>query len=82
MKAYTTFGQAHRHTVNETIYDKDCVAEIECSSLEEGRAKAFELFGTKFCFQYSEEHFDFNSMHYFPRGIIKCPPETKPNRDE
>lgn len=72
MKTYVTFGQTHVHSVNGKTFDKDCVAVIESSSPQEGRAKAFELFGPKFCFEYPEEHWDEESqLKYFPRGYIE-----------
>lgn len=79
MSIYITFGQEHRHTVNGEVFDKDCVAEIECGSYEHGRERAFELFGPKFATSYSgaEVH---GVMHHFPRGIIHVPlkaPQTE-----
>jgi len=71
MKTYVTFGQDHVHKVNGKVLDKDCVAVINSGSAEEGRKIAFELFGPKFCFEYPEERFDFDSMSYFPRGLIE-----------
>ena len=70
MKTYVTFGQTHIHRVNGKIFDKDCVAVIETKSAEAGRAKAFELFDRKFCFEYSEKDFQFTWMNFFPRGLI------------
>ena len=71
MKTYITFGQAHIHKINNKIFDKDCIAVIECNTPEEGRKKAFEIFGTKFCFEYPESYFDHSKMNFFPRGYIK-----------
>ena len=72
MKTYVTFGQDHTHRVNGQTLDKDCVAVIEHTKIEEGRAIAFDLFGPKFCFEYLEEHFDFSAMDkYYPRGFIE-----------
>ena len=71
MKTYVTFGQTHIHKIGGKIFDKDCVAVINSAGAEEGRDKAFELFGPKFCFEYPEEHFNHESMHYFPRGLIE-----------
>lgn len=65
---YITFGQSHAHAVNGKTFDKDCVAMIPCSSAAEGRAKAFEIFGGKFCFSYFDETPD---MTYFPRGLME-----------
>ena len=70
MKTYITFGSAHTHRVNGKTLDKDCVAVIESPSHQEGRAKAFELFGPKFCFETPEEYWDEDKMRFFPRGYI------------
>lgn len=69
-KTYVTFGSAHRHEIGEEVFDKDCVAVIECEDEYEGRARAFALFGPKFCFEYHENKFTESSMQYFPRGKI------------
>jgi hypothetical protein len=67
---YVTFGQVHRHEVGKQVFDKDSVASFPASSYEDARKIAFELFGPKFCFLYSEEP----DMQYFPRGVIEiCP---------
>jgi len=71
MKTYITFGQSHYHEVNGKIFDKDCVAVIEHEDPLEGRRRAFELFGPKFCFEYPEAGFDKGMMAYFPRGFIQ-----------
>ena len=69
MKTYITFGQDHRHEVNGKIFDKDCVAEIECTDHEDGRNKAFEAFGPTFAFSYTD--LDQVGMHYYHRGLVK-----------
>ncbi len=69
-KTYITFGQEHAHRVNNETLDKDCVAVIECTDCQNGREKAFEYFGPKFCFSYFDDEFDVKSMKYFPRGFI------------
>ena len=69
MKVYVTFGQVHTHSVNGKTFDKDTVAEIECSSYDDGRDKAFEYFGDKFFTKYSE--MDEEELKYFPKGIVK-----------
>lgn len=73
MKLYVTFGQAHKHKIDKLIFDKDCVAVIKCDSYKEGRDRAFELFGPKFCFTYLEKEFKLEHMTFFPRGFIKTP---------
>lgn len=71
MKTYVTFGFDHVHSVAGKTLDKDCVAVITSSSSNEGRKIAFKLFGPKFCLEYPEDNFDFDSMHYYPRGLIE-----------
>lgn len=71
-KHYVTFGQTHIHHINGVTYDKDCVACFEASSPASGRQKAFDLFGSKFCYDYHGEQFSFEEMlSYFPRGVIE-----------
>jgi len=73
MKIYVTFGQEHAHAnaFSGKTLDKDSVAEIECESVEAGRAKAFELFEDKFFTHYLEDDIRESFMKHFPRGIIK-----------
>lgn len=68
---YITFGQSHIHKIDNKTFDKDCVAVIISDSANEGRKLAFEIFGTKFCFEYPEDKFDHSKMKYFPRGYIE-----------
>lgn len=70
-KTYVTFGQDHAHAVNGKTFDKDCVAIIKCENRNDGRAKAFEYFDIKFCFEYHEDEFQMESMKYFPRGLME-----------
>ena len=84
---FVTFGQIHTHRVNGRTFDCDCVAVIECTDAEDGRRKAFEYFGQKFCFTYYEEQFDHDSLRYFPRGLIHVgrhyvSPEVEPARGQ
>jgi hypothetical protein len=74
MRTFVTFGQAHRHEINGEIFDKDCVAVIDCDGPDDGRKKAFEIFGRKFCFEYFDSEVDRIDMEYFPRGFIEIPP--------
>ena len=69
-----TFGQAHAHSIAGRTYDADCVAVINCNTAEEGRTLAFDYFGSKFCFEYSEDRFNHSNMHYYPRGYIEVNP--------
>ncbi len=75
-KTYVTFGHNHVHVVNGQTYDKNCVAIIESEGPAEGREMAFRIFGTKFCFEYPEAHFDHTMMfNHFHRGFIPVFPE-------
>ena len=71
MKTYVTFGQDHRHVIDDKVFDKDCVAVIESESASVGRNIAFEMFGPKFCVEYPEDCFDMEIMKYFPRGFVE-----------
>jgi hypothetical protein len=72
MKTYVTFGQDHLHRINGNILDKDCVAIVDGD-----RDKVFELFGSKFCFEYPEDQWDdAKMMMYFPRGYITLQEES------
>ncbi len=71
MKTYVTFGFEHKHQIGDTILDRDCVAVIEGPDAETNRAKAFELFGSAFCFEYPEDYWDeAQKLPYFSRGYI------------
>ena len=70
MKTYITFGFDHTHSINGKTFDKDCVAVINDVGPEEGRARAFELFGPKFCIEYHDSYSKLPNMDYFPRGYI------------
>lgn len=73
-KTYVTFGQSHTHSVNGHTLDKDSVAVLYTRDPDEGRALAFSLFGTAFCFEYPERKFDRESLKWFPRGLIHINP--------
>ena len=66
MKYYITFGQAHIHKVNGVIFDKDCVAVIDCENPEQGDEIAFRVFDRKFSRIRTEEP----TMSFYPRGLI------------
>lgn len=70
MKTYITFGFDHVHRVNGKTIDHNCVAVINHTEEEDGRAIAFELFDAKFCMEYPEKYWDESKLHYFPRGYI------------
>lgn len=70
-RTYVTFGYNHIHEINGEIFDKDCVASIPCENRAQGREKAFELFGGRFCFEYHENEFDRRDLEFYPRGIVE-----------
>jgi len=80
MKTYVTFGSDHVHVIvnSETreriVFDKDCVAAIKAENRNEGRNKAFDIFGPEFCMEYFDKEFKKDSLCYFSRGIIEVPP--------
>lgn len=67
---YITFGQSHIHQVDNTIFNKDCVAVIFAEDEMKARDIAFEYFGPKFCTSYTKKTWNDNNNHYFPRGFI------------
>lgn len=71
MKTYITFGYDHVHQIGGKTLDKDCVAVIEAPTSAKGRARAFELFGPKFCFEYPEDYWDEEKLKFFPRGYVE-----------
>lgn len=70
MKQYVTFGQGHTHRINGVTLDADCVASFTAPDAEAGRARAFELFGRKFCFHYAEAEFRADDLRFYPRGVV------------
>lgn len=71
MKHYVTFGQTHVHSVEGKTFDKDCVAVFKAETSKEGRELAFQHFGPKFCFHYTEEEWDEDNMKWYPRGYLE-----------
>ncbi|MCP4087908.1 MAG: hypothetical protein GY804_15160 [Alphaproteobacteria bacterium] len=71
IKTYVTFGQNHSHVINGRTLDKDTVAVITSDSAEDGREKAFELFGRQFCMEHPEDFWDSSSMKYYPKGYVE-----------
>lgn len=67
---YVTMGQSHVHMLGNQLIDHDCVVTYETETGKEGRQRAHDLFGVKFCFHYVDSEFKMDSMKYFPRGLI------------
>lgn len=57
-KTYVTFGQSHVHSIAGKTFDKNTVAVIPCTDTADGRRKAFEIFGPKFCMKYFDSEFN------------------------
>ena len=70
-KLYVTFGQEHSHVIVGKVFDKDCVAVIDCTTLEDARNKAFEYFNRGYSFKYYDRQFDMADLQYYPRGLIE-----------
>lgn len=71
-----TFGSIHKHEIDGLVFDKDCVALIECKDWEEGRARAFETFGNQFSTTYPIDGYYWKEVDVkrnFPRGYIRVP---------
>ena len=68
MKLYITFGQSHKHKINNLIFDKDCVCVIECKSLDEGYEIASKAFGKKWAFLYID--LSCINLHFYHRGLV------------
>jgi len=71
MTFYITFGQGHAHHVGGKLFHPNLVGTIRADNMIEARKIAFEYFGAKFCFMYSEDDFDFKSMTFFPDGFLE-----------
>lgn len=69
-KAFVTFGQNHRHTVAEQVFDKDTVAVIHAETEEEAREIAFKTFSDKWAFLYFQEDWEDDMAEYYPKGYL------------
>ena len=72
-KHYVTFGQIHVHSVAGRTLDKDSVAVFLVENAQQGRKRAFELFGDKFFTDYHGEEWNSELLEFFPRGYIELP---------
>ena len=70
-KHYVTFGQIHAHKVNNKLLHSNVVAVFDAKNSNEGRQMAFQMFGSKFSFDYHGEQFDQDSMKHFPGGFVE-----------
>jgi len=70
-KFYITFGQGHAHHIDGKLFHPNLVGIIKAEDHKRAREIAFECFGDKFCFTYSEKDFNFDSMLYFPDGFLE-----------
>jgi hypothetical protein len=69
-KYYFTFGQAHVHTVQGNVFDKDSIAEIEAPDYGAARDIMFSHCGTVWAFQYPESALTERMLSFYPRGIF------------
>lgn len=69
-KHYVTFGQGQAHHVGGQVFHPNVVARFDADNSEQGRDKAFELFGRKFCFEYHDAEWDEYDMKYYPDGYV------------
>lgn len=73
MKYFLTFGQKHVHSVDGKTFDKASVAVIHAPDMKSARETAFDTFGGKWAFMYTQEDVDKrkNFWEFFPRGPIE-----------
>ncbi|KKK59801.1 hypothetical protein LCGC14_3030740 [marine sediment metagenome] len=71
---YISFGQVHRHVVNDVVLDKDVLLRIEAPSEGEARQRVFDTIGNKWFTSYDEASVDFE---YFPGGAVEVPGLTE-----
>jgi hypothetical protein len=62
--SWFSFGQVHTHSYNGQTLDKDTIVKV---TAEDPRSVMAELFGAKWCWEYSEEP----DMKWFPNGIVE-----------
>ena len=67
---YVTFGQDHVHKVNGKVLHSNVVAVFQVENAVEGRKKAFELFGSKFSFEYPQDSWKEEDINYYPGGYV------------
>jgi len=70
VKHYVILGHQHTHSINNNTLDCDSVVCYEAENAEQGRKRAFELFGYKFFTDYHDKQFKMEDLCYYPRGII------------
>ena len=78
-KIFITFGQIHVHKINDHTLDRDCVAIINGSTVEEADKLAFEWMEGKFHEHVPEQYWDDEDMKYYPRGYIEVNPTIGDN---
>jgi len=69
-KYFITFGSDHRHAVNGAAFDRDSIGVINSPSYIEAREIAFDLFGPRWAFLYTENDKGLTPSLY-PRGFIE-----------
>jgi hypothetical protein len=66
-----TFGQAHVHKHGKHTLDKDCVAVINATTIEEANKLAFGWWDGVFHQHVDRKKWNDDDMKYFPRGYIE-----------
>lgn len=69
-KHFVTFGSDHNHEINGKKVGFRTVARFDADNSEQGRMIAFELFGPKFCFEYTENNWKPSDIKYYPDGYV------------
>jgi hypothetical protein len=72
LKYFITFGQGHKHTIQDKTFDKDCIAVFEADDYNQARDKASQLFQDVWCFIYDENTWKESNLEYFPRGYLEA----------
>lgn len=62
-KTFVTFGWGHSHTINNHVFDRDCVAVINAPAAKEGMKVVQQLFGNRYSFAFPQENWS-GEMHY------------------
>lgn len=70
MRTFITFAQNHKHIINATVFDKDCIGIVN-GNLEEAK----KIFRNEYSNHYSEVNFDIGGIEFYPRGFIEVPNE-------
>lgn len=67
-KFYITLGQSHQHIIDNRIWEKNSVLEIEAESVSQAEQYAFNNLGNKWAMCTDESQ---HKPEFYPKGIIK-----------